>query len=115
LAEFVELFIEQGASFNTDVNISDANGAPKDLTNYSVYSQIRKSYYSTTSYDFTINITDPINGIVEMDMSSELTSNIHPGRYVYDVVIKNNDTQQVTRIFEGIASILPRVTRIEES
>jgi hypothetical protein len=113
LAEFVEIFIEQGASFNTDVEISDANGAPKNLSDYSVYSQIRKSYYSTTSYDFTINVTDPLFGTVEMDLSAEETSNIQPGRYVYDVVIKNNDTGHVTRIFEGVATVLPRVTKIE--
>jgi hypothetical protein len=115
LAEFVELFIEQGASFNTDVEVSDANGHPKDLTNYSVLSQIRKSYYSSTSFDFHIDITDPLFGVVEMGMSAELTTTIQPGRYVYDVVIKNNNTGEVTRIFEGVATVLPQVTKIEHS
>jgi len=113
LAEFVELFIEQGASFSTDVVVSDANGDPKDLTNHSVYSQIRKSYYSTTFVDFDINVTDPLDGVVEINLSAEKTSNINSGRYVYDVVIKNNETNDVTRIFEGIATVLPRVTKIE--
>jgi hypothetical protein len=113
LAEFVELFIEQGASFTTDVDVTDANGNPKDLTDYSVYSQIRKSYYSTTSFDFDITIDDAPNGTIKMDMDPELTSSIRAGRYVYDVVIKNDETNEVTRIFEGIATVLPRVTKIE--
>ena len=113
MAEFVELFIEQGASFSTDVLISDAIGAPKDLVDYSVYSQIRKSYYSTTFVDFDIRVTDPLNGSVEINLSAETTSNINPGRYVYDVIIKNNETGEVTRIFEGVATVLPRVTKIE--
>jgi hypothetical protein len=112
LAEFVELSIEQGASFNTDVSVSDANGLAKDLTNYSVFSQLRKSYYSNNSFEFTITMVDPVSGQIEMDMSAEVTSNIHPGRYVYDVIIKENTTGEVTRIFEGIATILPRVTKI---
>jgi hypothetical protein len=115
LAEFVELFIEQGADFNTDVEISDANGFPKDITNFSVYSQIRKSYYSTTAYSFDITIVDPTLGSIEMDMSYEITSNISPGRYVYDVIIKDNENQQVTRIFEGVATVLPRVTKIDHT
>jgi hypothetical protein len=115
LAEFVELFIEQGASFNTDVEVSDANGQPKDLREYSVFSQIRKSYYSSTSFDFTIDIPDPLIGAVEMGMSAQLTSSIQPGRYVYDVIIKNNETGEVTRIFEGVATVLPQVTKIEQT
>jgi hypothetical protein len=115
LAEFVELFIEQGASFSTDVEVSDANGNPKDLTNFSVFSQIRKSYYSSTSYSFDVDIVDPLFGIVEMDLSPEVTSTIQPGRYVYDVVIKDNESGEVTRIFEGVATVLPQVTKIEHS
>lgn len=113
MAEFVELFIEQGASFSTDVVISDANGASKNLTDYSVYSQIRKSYYSTTFVNFDVGITDPLDGSVEINLSPEVTKTIQPGRYVYDVVIKNNVTGEVTRIFEGVATILPQVTKIE--
>ena len=113
MAEFVELFIEQGASFSTDVDVSDVNGNPKDLTDYSVYSQIRKSYYSSTSFDFTITVDDPSSGTIKMDMSSDITSTISAGRYVYDVVIKNNETGVVLRIFEGVVTVLPRVTKIE--
>jgi len=113
LAEFVELFIEQGASFSTDVDVSDANGNPKDLTDYSVFSQIRKSYYSSTFYSFEVDVDNPVNGNIRIYMDPDLTTTISPGRYVYDVVIKNNETNEVVRIFEGIATVLPRVTIIE--
>jgi hypothetical protein len=111
LAEFVELTIEQGATFTTEVTVNDANGDPKDLTDYEVRSQIRKSYYSSTSTSFDITIDDVLGGIITMGMSANTTSNINPGRYVYDVVIEDTNSGVITRIFEGIATVLPNVTR----
>jgi hypothetical protein len=110
LADFVEIQIESGATFNTEVTVNDANGYPKDLTDYTVRSQLRKSYYSTTAIDFQINVIDPLEGIIEMSISAANTSNIRAGRYVYDVEIEDSQGI-VTRIFEGIATILPNVTR----
>lgn len=111
MADFVELTVEQGATFSTEVTVNDANGFPKNLNDYTVRSQIRKSYYSTTSIDFDISIDSPNDGLITMELSSETTANITPGRYVYDTIIEENSTGIVTRIFEGIATILPSVTR----
>jgi hypothetical protein len=111
LADFVELTIEQGATFSTEVTVNDANGFAKDLQDYTVRSQIRKSYYSTTAIDFEVSIDSPTDGLVTMELSAETTSNIAPGRYVYDVQIEEDSTGIVTRIFEGIATVLPGVTR----
>jgi len=110
LSDFVEIQIEAGATFSTEVTVNDANGDPKNLTGYSVRSQLRKSYYSTTATDFEISITEPLEGIIEMGISAANTSNIRAGRYVYDVEIEDSQNV-VTRIFEGIATVLPGVTR----
>jgi hypothetical protein len=110
LADFVEIQIEAGATFFTEVTVNDGNGNAKDLTNYTVRSQLRKSYYSTTAIDFQINVSDPMNGIIEMTLPSQITSNIRAGRYVYDVEIED-DENIVTRIFEGVVTVLPNVTR----
>jgi hypothetical protein len=111
LADFVELTIEQGATFSTEVTVNDANGFPKNLQDYTVRSQIRKSYYSTTAVNFDITVDSPSDGIITMELSANTTSNISPGRYVYDVQIEENTSGVVTRIFEGIATVLPNVTR----
>ena len=110
MADFVEIQIEAGATFSTEVTVNDANGYSKDLSEYTVRSQLRKSYYSTTAIDFDINVSDPLNGIIEMGISANTTSNIRAGRYVYDVEIEDSEGV-VTRIFEGIATVLPNVTR----
>jgi len=45
-----------------------------------------------------------------MAMSAANTANLTPGRYVYDVEIEDA-SGDVTRIFEGIVTVLPNVTR----
>ena len=111
MADFVEIQIEAGATFSSQVDVSDASGSPKNLTGFTITSQLRKSYYSTSAVNFTINVTDPVNGIIELELDSSTTANIRAGRYVYDVEMLENSTGTVTRIFEGIATVLPNVTR----
>lgn len=110
MADFVEIQIEAGATFSTEITVSNPDGTAKNLANYTARSQLRKSYYSTTATDFTVNITDSANGTISMGLSAANTANIRAGRYVYDVEIQNSQGT-VTRIFEGIATVLPNVTR----
>jgi len=111
LADFVELQIEAGTTFVTQVDVSDASGMPKNLNGYTVRSQLRKSYYSTNAVNFIITMVDVPNGSIELKLDANTTSSIRAGRYVYDVEIEENSTGTVTRIFEGIATIMPNVTR----
>ena len=111
LAEFVELEIDAGATFSTEIIVSEDNGTGKNLVNYSVASQLRKSYYSSTATDFDINITDSSNGIFVMGISAANTANLRAGRYVFDVELENTNDGTVTRIFEGVITVLPNATR----
>ena len=110
MADFVELTIEKGATFSSLITVKDDQGLAQDLTGYSARSQMRKSYYASSKHDFVVSITSPATGILQMDMSAANTANITPGRYVYDVEIENA-SGDVTRIFEGIVTVLPNVTR----
>jgi hypothetical protein len=111
LADFVELQIEAGTTFVTQVDVSDASGMPKNLNGHIVRSQLRKSYYSTNAINFFITMVDAPNGSIELRLDASVTTNIRAGRYVYDVEIEQLSTGTVTRIFEGIATLLPNVTR----
>ncbi len=111
MADFVELDIEAGATFSIQITIKNDNGIGKNLVNHTVTSQLRKSYYSSVATDFTINILDSANGSITMGMSSANTSNLRAGRYVFDVELTDTANSTVTRIFEGIATVLPNVTR----
>jgi hypothetical protein len=109
-AGYQELFVEQGTDYVTTITLDDINGEPFDLTGYTARSQVKKSYYSSnTTAEFVISFPDAANGIMAISISSANTANIYPGRYVYDVVIKNNSDVR-TRVLEGIVNILPQVT-----
>ena len=110
MAGFVELTLEQGANFNTVLDLKDAAGNILNLAGYSAASQMRKSYYSNTAISFTVSITDASAGQITMSMNSANTSSVTPGRFVYDVLITSG-TGVKTRIIEGIVTVLPSVTR----
>jgi len=112
MAAYVELLLDQGTTFNNIINITDdVTNASVNISGYSFESQLRRSYYSQSiSANIICTITNAANGEVTMSISAANTSNIKPGRYVFDV--KSTDAANtVTRILEGIITINPMVTK----
>jgi len=113
-AGYQELFLEQGASFNTTIELDDVYGVSYNLYNYSASSQIRKSYYSANAVaTFSASVDGP-GGQIVLSLSSQQTANIAAGRYVYDILIYDNDdvANNTIRILEGIINVTPSVTRL---
>jgi archaellum component FlaF (FlaF/FlaG flagellin family) len=110
MAAFSEIIIEQGATFNTTLNVEDSSGTAINLYAYTANSQMRKSYYSSTAYTITSDVTGTANGEITLSMSAANTSLLTAGRYVYDVKITSPGSV-VTRVIEGIVTVLPSVTR----
>ena len=105
------LDIDQGSDFNTVIELENNDGTPMDLRGFSVYSQFRKSYGSTTAYQFDATIVDALNGKISLALSGTTSSTIRPGRYLYDVELVIG-TSSKTRVIEGIITINPEITRI---
>lgn len=110
MAAFSEIIIEQGATFSTTLNVEDSIGTAINLYAYTANSQMRKSYYSSTAYTITSNVTGTANGEITLSMTAANTSVLTAGRYVYDVKI-TSPSNVVTRVIEGIVTVLPSVTR----
>jgi hypothetical protein len=111
LAAYVELTIEQGANLVSTVSVNDNQGDAVNLTTYSASSQLRKSYYSSSANTMLATITGNANGQITLSMTAANTANLTPGRYVYDLTIRNSVDNFVTRVVEGTAVVLPSVTR----
>jgi len=111
MAQYIELDIDQGADFSFDFTVTDADGSPTDVTDYTFVGSIRKSTYSlyeTAAFDITI--VDPFLGLVAVGLSANNTAVIKAGRYMFDV--KQTDPNNIiTRIVEGIVTVNPQVTR----
>jgi len=110
LAAFTEIVIEQGATFETTVNVNDVYNNPVNLANYSSKSQMRKSYTSSSSFGVNTIITNAPLGEITLSISAANTAVIPAGRFLYDLIITSN-TGVVTRVVEGVAVVLPAVTR----
>jgi hypothetical protein len=103
------LVIDQGTDFSATIDVTDSDGNAFDLTNYTSASQMRKSYASTTAYDFVTSDNNSL-GQISLQMSSNTTNQIDPGRYLYDVEITSSGGQ-VSRVVEGIVTVSPGITR----
>lgn len=106
MATRANLSIDQGSTFEVDVNITDENGDPLDITGYTSAGQIRKSYASSNAVNFTTLLT---SGNITLKLTANQTANITAGRYVYDVELTKAGV--VTRIIEGLVTVRPEVTR----
>lgn len=104
------IYLNIGTTFNIQLELTDDSGSPIDLTDSSVRSQMRKSYFSSTFYEFSISILDETGGIISMQMDSDTTDGIEPGKYVYDIELEEQ-SGVVSRILEGVVIARPQVTR----
>jgi hypothetical protein len=105
------LDIDQGSDFSTEITLQNDDGTSMNISGFSIYSQFRKSYGSTTAYQFNAVITNATQGKFKLSLAGSMSSSIKPGRYLYDVEIVNL-TPARTRVVEGIITINPEITKI---
>lgn len=101
--------IDQGTSFATTIDVTDEDGNIVNLTGFTGAAQMRKHYTSGTAFTFTVDIT-AATGEVTLSLTANTTSNIAPGRYVYDCEL-TDASGTVSRLVEGIVTVTPGVTR----
>lgn len=109
MASKANIIIDQGATFNTDLSLTDEYGDGLDLTGYTANSQMRKWYTSSNAAATFTAVVNTATAAITLSLTANQTSNIASGRYVYDVEISNGNT--VSRIVEGIVTVTPQVTR----
>ena len=89
MATISNLYVDAGADYSNIITVTASNGQALDLTNYTVKSQMRKSYQSSTAYNFTASVYDAATGKVRLQLTSDQSSAIPGGRWLYDVEISS--------------------------
>ena len=112
MAAIANLTLDQGATFNSDVTVKDANGNAFNLTGYTAAAKMAKGYSSTrTRTVITCTVAaDATSGVITMALSADETAQLEDGRYVYDLNVTSSGGQ-TTRVVEGQAIVTPGVTR----
>lgn len=110
MATKANIVIDQGATFEVELDLTDENGDVLPITGYTANAQMRKWYTSSNSMVFTTSL-DPLNGKVNLSLTANQTATLTAGRYVYDVELTEPNAGTVSRIVEGIVTVTPNVTR----
>jgi len=108
MATVQNITIDQGTTFSLTLTLTNDDGTAKDLSDYTVSSQLRKSYYTSTYTAFTTATVDS-TGELTISLTAAQTSNIKAGRYVYDIEISSS--AETLRVLEGIVTVTPEVTK----
>ena len=109
MATVQNIVIDQGTTFSLDINLTNDDASAKDLTAYTVASQMRKSYEASTATSFTCVKVDN-TGKVTISLTAAQTATLKPGRYVYDVEITGTSPVETLRVLEGLVTVTPEVT-----
>jgi len=106
------LVVNAGSDFNQTFTLEGANtNSALNLTNYTITAQMRKWAGSSSATSFTTRVITPsTSGKIELSLTSEETSNLKPGRYIYDILIEDT-TGSKTRVVEGMVLVREGVTR----
>lgn len=112
MAAYVELYMDQGTTFENTLTITDdVTNAVANITGYSFTSQMRRSYYSANATaNLVCTITDANNGVLVMSLAASNTASIKAGRYLFDLE-SINTLNNTNRILEGIITVTPGITR----
>ena len=111
MAAISNLYIDAGSTFSAIITVRGSDGNTLNLNNFTIAAQIRKSYGSLTSYNFNATIFDAPTGKVRIVLPADVSSQIKPGRYLYDVEVTSPNGEKL-RVVEGIVLITPEITKI---
>jgi hypothetical protein len=103
-----ELDIFRGNSKTVKVSVLDEDVA-YNLTGYTAKLSVKKTLTDSSSLiELTGVIDTPLDGVIAFEFTPDI-SNLTPGKYYYDIEIRNADPKVYT-IVESILNILPVVT-----
>jgi len=110
MAAITNFYIDTGSTFGAVISVKGSDGLPLNLTGYSVTSYIRKSYASSAHIDFNATIYSTAGGQIRVSLTDENTTDVKPGRYMYDIEIQNSAGERL-RVSEGIIIFTPQITK----
>ena len=95
--------------FSENLELSKLGDIPTNLTGFTGLSQMRKHAESSGSYNFAVGITSAAAGELTLSMGSTMTSDIKPGRHVYDLMLIRPNGDK-TIVLEGSITVRPGIS-----
>lgn len=111
MATISNLFVDAGSDYSVIITIKNSAGSAYNLTDYTIRSQMRKSYSSSVAHNFNASVYDAPTGKIKLALTASESEAIPPGRWLYDVEITQGATGPKKRILEGIVTVTPQITQ----
>ena len=109
----VDLLMYTGCDFTQTFVLEDTiSNTLKNTTGYTACAQMRRYESSSTAATFNISFSaDRAQGRLEISLVKAVTQNLKPGKYFYDIVLKDSSNVK-DRIVEGTVTVKKAVTRL---
>jgi hypothetical protein len=112
LAGTYNIICEQGATFQRNISVVNADNTEPDYTNSTARMQVRPN---VTSETVIIELTTEngritlLNNTITLDITADDTEALPTGAYKYDLEIQTGS--EVIRLVQGSFTVSPEVTR----
>ncbi len=108
----VNFSIDQGATFSKNFTVTTDGSTAYDISDLVLQAEMRQSYDSSSaSATFTCTLVTATSGIYKLTLSEPTTTQITPGRYVYDVELILADST-IEKVHYGVITVHPEVTKL---
>ena len=108
----VNIQIDKGTDFSSTFDLSKRDNSPLDLTLYDFSAKMRKHAEAPGHVAFAATYGgQPAQGNLTISLTAAQTGIITAGRYEYDVLIINRNSNVKTKVFQGQALVIPTASQ----
>lgn len=100
--------LHAGSTFCETLDFVDNSGIPINFSNYEIKSRMAESGYVDSFININTEIVNYTQGKIKLSLSATETSNISPGRYLFELVIIDQYSV-VTNLIHGIIDVIPGI------
>lgn len=104
----VNIYIDKGTDFRLTVELFDEDDLDLPISSYEFFGDIKKLYSTKKAAEFQFQKSD---NDITLVLDSNTTSQLVPGKYQYDVLMKK-PTGEVSKIINGLAFVVSTNTEV---
>jgi hypothetical protein len=116
----LNIYIDKGTDFRLTVELFDENDSALPIADISFYGTLKKLYSTkaVAEIEFEKNggndeDTDPTLDSITLVLDADTTSQLKPGKYQYDVLMKKaGPAGEISKVVEGIAFVISTITEV---
>ena len=104
----VNIQIDQGTDFSSTFDLKKRDNQPLDLTLYDFSAKMRKHAAAPGAIGFAATYGgQPTKGNLTISLTAAQTGVVTAGRYEYDVMVINRNSNVKTKVITGQVLVLP--------